>query len=237
MREFTDIVLILLAAWMLLAGVSYWSHRQELGLSRAMLIASVRAPLQLLLLAFVLHWLFDIHSHWAQAGVISVFCLLAGYTAAGHHAHFKLAWIAASAGLIASCLLTLPWLVLTGAIHDNARTLIPMGSMVAANSMNAVAIMFDRLCSTSTNEAVVSMKDGLRTAMISNINMLKVVGVVHMPGIFVGMILAGSTVLAAASAQLVVLYMIVASSFSACVVSFFVLNYWHNRIPVSGVNE
>jgi len=53
-----------------------------------------------------------------------------------------------------------------------------------------------------------------------------VVGLVHMPGIFVGMILAGSPALTAATAQLVVLYMIVASSFSACMVSFLMMKYF-----------
>ena len=76
----------------------------------------------------------------------------------------------------------------------------------------------------------VTVKEGLRTAMISPINTLKVVGLVHMPGIFVGMILAGSTVFAAASAQLVVLYMIVASSFTACVVSFFMVKHLHKGV-------
>jgi len=225
-----DIITTLMAAWMLLAGVSYWSYRQELGLSKAMLIASVRAPLQLLLLAFVLHWLFDIQSHWAEAGIIALFCIFAGQTAASHHSNFRHAWIASSLGLMVACAITLPWLVLTGALDDNARTLIPMGSMVAANSMNAVAIMFDRLSPKDGGAAIVDVKEGLRTAMISPINTLKVVGIVHMPGIFVGMILAGSTVFAAATAQLVVLYMIVASSFAACVMSFLMIKHLQTNI-------
>lgn len=226
----TDIISILMAAWMLLAGVSYWSYRHELGLSKAMLIASVRAPLQLLLLAFVLHWLFDIQSHWAEAGIIALFCLFAGQTAAAHHNNVRHAFIAASVGLMAACVVTLPWLVITGALDDNARTLIPMGSMVAANSMNAVAIMFDRLSPKEAGAPFVNIKEGLRTAMISPINTLKVVGIVHMPGIFVGMILAGSTVFAAATAQLVVLYMIVASSFTACVLSFLMMKHLQKSI-------
>lgn len=223
-----EVVVTIMAAWLLLATVGYWAHRQELGLTKEMLIASVRAPLQLLLLAFVLHWLFDIQSHWAQAGIILGFCILAGYTSAAYHHRFAHAWFASSLGLAVACLLTLPWLIFVQAFEDNARTLIPLGSMVAANGMNAISIMFERL--KPMEGVAATIKEGLRTAMISPMNTLKVVGLVHMPGIFVGMILAGSTVFAAASAQLVVLYMIVASSFTACVVSFLMVKHLHKGV-------
>ncbi|MDQ7001832.1 MAG: ABC transporter permease [Ghiorsea sp.] len=219
-----DVVVTIMAAWLLLAATGYWAHRQALGLTKAMLIASIRAPLQLLLLAFLLHWLFDIQSHWAEAGIILGFCILAGYTSASYHPQFTHAWISSSFGLAVACLVTLPWLIFVQAFEDNARTLIPLGSMIAANGMNAVAIMFERLKPVE-GRAATTMKEGLRTAMISPINTLKVVGLVHMPGIFVGMTLAGSTVFAAASAQLVVLYMIVASSFTACVISFLMMKH------------
>ena len=221
--DFTDTLTTVVAAWLLLAGVSYWSHKHELGLYKELLIASVRAPVQLFVLALVLHWLFDIQSHWAQAGVIFGFCIIAGYTAAGYHHSRNHAWTAAIVGLACSALVTLPWLVTAKALADDARTLIPLGSMLVANAMNAVSIMYERM--KPIENSTVSMKEGLRAAMISPTNTLKVVGLVHMPGIFVGMILAGSTVMAAASAQLVVLYMVVASSFTACVVSFLVMKH------------
>ncbi|WP_038246978.1 ABC transporter permease [Ghiorsea bivora] len=224
-----EVVATIMAAWLLLVAVGYWAHRQALGLTKDMLIASVRAPLQLLLLAFVLHWLFDIQSYWAQAGIILGFCILAGYTSAGYHYRFGHAWLSSSFGLAVACLVTLPWLIFVQAFEDNARTLIPLGSMVAANGMNAISIMFERVKPVE-GVAVTTVKEGLRTAMISPINTLKVVGLVHMPGIFVGMILAGSTVFAAASAQLVVLYMIVASSFTACVVSFLMMQHLHKGV-------
>ncbi|MDQ6989315.1 MAG: ABC transporter permease [Mariprofundaceae bacterium] len=218
------------AAWLLLAGISYWTHQQQLGLSRQMLIASVRAPLQLLVLALLLHWLFDIESPWAQAGIIAGFCILAGHTAAQHHQRIRHAWLASSFGLICACSLTLPWLVFSQALQADSRTLIPIGSMVAANGMNAIAIMFERLKTSPHHQPAITIKQGLHTAMIAPINTLKVVGLVHMPGIFVGMILAGSSVLAAISMQLIVLYMIVASSFTACVVSFLMMKHFDKGV-------
>ena len=229
---FLETLISIFAAWLLLAGVSYWANQQKLGLSKDILIASVRAPLQLMALALVLHWLFDIQSHWGQAGIILGFAILAGHNAASFHQHFRHAWIGASVGLAAACLVTLPWLVFVGAFEDTSRAIIPLGSMIAANGMNAVSIMYERLKPAQGQKAA-TIKEGLHTAMISPINTLKVVGLVHMPGIFVGMILAGSTVFAAASAQLVVLYMIVASSFTACVVSFLMVKHLHKDVVES----
>ncbi len=219
--ELSDTLIKLMAAWLLLFGAALWARREGLKLSRRMLIASLRGLVQLLILAFILHWVFDIQSHIAQGLLVLGFCVLAGYTSAGHHAERQHAWLAASTGLTCACLVTLPWLAASGAISADTRTLIPLGSMVAANGMNAISIMFER----QSGGGVAS--DSMRTAMIPTIDTLRVAGLVHMPGIFVGMTLAGSPPLAAASAQLVVLYMIVASSFTACMVSFLMMNHFN----------
>ncbi|MDQ6960810.1 MAG: ABC transporter permease [Mariprofundaceae bacterium] len=217
--QLSDTLIKLMAAWLLLFGAALWARREGLKLSKRMLIASLRGLVQLLALAFVLHWVFDIQSHMAQGLIVIGFCVLAGHTSAGHHPGKKHAWLAASTGLICACLATLPWLAVSGAINANARTLIPLGSMVAANGMNAISIMFERQSGGDAG-------DSMRTAMIPTMDTLRVAGLVHMPGIFVGMTLAGAAPMAAASAQLVVLYMIVASSFTACMVSFLMMNHF-----------
>jgi len=79
--------------------------------------------------------------------------------------------------------------------------------------------MFERLKSGG------QVGDGLKMAMIPTLDTLRLVGLVHMPGIFVGMILAGATATDAAVAQLTVLYMIIASSFTACLISFLCMNH------------
>jgi putative ABC transport system permease protein len=214
-----DTLIKLLAAWMLLGGAALWAWHERLGLSRRMLIASLRGLLQLLALAFILHWIFDIQSHLAQALIIIGFCIMAGHNSASHFDGSRLAWLASAGGLICACLITLPWLAVSGSIADDTRTLVPLGSMVAANGMNAISIMLERLKSGS------NAGDGLKTAMIPTIDILRMVGLVHMPGIFVGMVLAGAPAFDAAVAQLIILYMIITSSFTACLVSFLLMNH------------
>ena len=224
-EAWADALTTLLAAWLLLAGAALWSHRQRLGLSRAMLIASARGLVQLLALALVLQWIFDLRHPLGQWTLIAAFCMLAARTSAAHHPLPSLAWRASSLGLFAACLATLPWLILTHAIDNNSRTLIPLASMIAANGMNAISLMFHRMAEQG------NAQDGLRAAMIPPVDTLRVAGLVHMPGIFVGMVLAGAPAWAAASAQLTILYMIVASSFTACVVTMLLMQHWMKAKP------
>jgi len=219
-----DTLMVLLAAWLLMAGASLWSRQLELGLEKPMLLASLRGLLQLIALAFALHWIFGIESHIAQISVITAFCVLAAWNSAGH-AHITnlpkwQVWLSISLALMMACVFTLPWLAFSGAVDNSTRVLIPIGSMVAANGMNAVSLMLHSM----RDDAPISQ--GIKTAMIPSVDMLKMVGLVHMPGIFVGMILAGAAPLDAASAQLVVLYMIVASNLAACIVSFLMISYF-----------
>ena len=208
----------LLAAWLLLLAASLWAGREKLGLTKRMLMASIRGLLQLLIVASVLHFIFDINHPGAQAGIILLLCLIAARISAGHFSATRPAWISAATGLVVACLLTLPWLVFFGAISSESRALIPLASMVVANAMNAVSLMLDRIDSGQDAAA------GIRGALIPPVDTLRVVGLVHLPGIFVGMLLAGAAPLEAAGAQLVVLYMIVASTFTACVTCRHMLN-------------
>ncbi|MFQ5582046.1 MAG: ABC transporter permease, partial [Mariprofundaceae bacterium] len=182
-----------------------------------------RGLVQLLVLASVLHLIFDIKHTAAQSAIIVLLCIIAARVSAGHHADTRKAWFATATGLTASCLVTLPWLVYSGAISGETRALIPLGSMVAANGMNAVSLMFNRMADES------GLATGVQASLIPSVDTLRVVGLVHMPGIFVGMLLAGSPPLEAASAQLVVLYMIVASCFTACIVSSYMLTRLQDR--------
>jgi len=225
--EIVETLIPLTAAWLLLAGAALWAKRENLGISKRMLIASFRGLAQLLILAFVLHWIFDIHSHLAQALIIAGFAVMAGHNSARYRegGRYKYgAWLSSSTGILCGCAVTLPWLALTGTIEADTRTIIPLGSMIAANAMNAISIMYERMGSEG------KAGEGIRTAMIPTVDTLRVVGLVHMPGIFVGMILAGAAPLAAASAQLIVLYMIVASSLTSCIVSLLMNNHFNKAV-------
>jgi putative ABC transport system permease protein len=101
--------------------------------------------------------------------------------------------------------------------------------MIIGNSMNAIAISLDRLFSdllrrrsevelliclgATGKEASVDMyRDAIKAGMIPSINAMMGVGVVFIPGMMTGQILAGSDPLVAVKYQIVVMLMLVAST-------------------------
>ena len=106
---------------------------------------------------------------------------------------------------------------------------IPLGGMIIGNAMNAITIALDRLFSdlcqhraeielslslgASYQEATHSvMRDAVNAGMIPSINALMTVGLVSLPGMMTGQILAGTDPLIATKYQIVVMLMIVAAT-------------------------
>ncbi len=106
---------------------------------------------------------------------------------------------------------------------------IPLSGMIIGNSMNAITIALDRLFSdirkqrdqvelalclgATYQEATMSIfRDTIRAGMIPSINALMTVGLVSIPGMMTGQILAGSNPVIAIKYQIIVMLMLVAST-------------------------
>ncbi len=131
---------------------------------------------------------------------------------------------------------TITVMTLAGVIDRAAASLIPLGSMLIANAMNANALAFDRfraelqshigeietaLSLGAAPEATVQpyVRHALRASLIPAVDNLRSLGIVWIPGIMAGMILSGSTPLYASIYQFVVLAMIFGSAGLTCMFS------------------
>lgn len=109
------------------------------------------------------------------------------------------------------------------------RYFIPLGGMIIGNSMNAVSITLDRMLSdiksfrqeielsfclgATYQEATTDiLRNAIKAGMIPSINALMTVGLVSLPGMMTGQILAGSPPLTAVKYQIVVMLMLAAST-------------------------
>jgi putative ABC transport system permease protein len=107
--------------------------------------------------------------------------------------------------------------------------LIPIGGMVAGNSMSSLAVALERLLADlRSKRGVVEMRlclgatdweasrdiasDAVKAGMIPSINAMMGVGVVFLPGMMTGQILAGADPMASVRYQIVVMLMLAASS-------------------------
>ena len=117
---------------------------------------------------------------------------------------------------------------------------IPLGGMIAGNSMNAISVCLERLLTglrerretielalalgASYREATADLlADAVRAGMIPSINALMTVGLVSLPGMMTGQILAGVSPAAAVRYQIVVMLMLVASTAIGAVVVAYVV--------------
>ena len=106
---------------------------------------------------------------------------------------------------------------------------IPLGGMIAGNSMNAITLALERLFAdlrdgcdrvelalslgATYQEATAEMvRQAIKTGMIPSINALMTVGLVSLPGMMTGQILAGSDPVVAILYQIVVMLMLVAAT-------------------------
>lgn len=208
-------ILVAFAVWM--------SLRQKLGVEREIAIAMVRALVQMLLVALVIGFVFE---QLAWSGVFLLVMLgVATWTSGGRMKglpnRFQIAGIAialaAGVGLLV--------LFGAGAFPVEPRYLIPLGGMLIGNSMNTVSLAAARMRDDVQSKRMeiearlalgVSGRRALRPyvrkaalqALVPMIDATKNVGLVTLPGAFVGMILGGASPREAAQVQLVVMFML-----------------------------
>jgi|SRR2546423_3478476 len=223
-----------LSAWqlalasLLVVVVIAVSVMQRLGLERDLVIGAVRTIVQLYLVGLILAAVF------AAATWYWVVLILVVMTAVATHAAVSRLgrplpgayWIAAAA-LSVSTTATLAWVI--GVIVQvrpwwEPQYIIPIAGMILGNSMTSAALAGDRLQSDlrarrdevearlalgfSGREALQPLVRGaLRAAMIPTVNVMMTVGVVQLPGMMTGQILAGSSPLLAIRYQIVVVFM------------------------------
>ena len=223
-----------LSAWQLalalplVIAVIVVSVRQRLGLERDLVIGTVRAVVQLYLVGVILAAVF------AAATWYLVVLILVVMTAVATHAAVSrlsrplpgASWIAATA-LSVSTAATLAY-VMGAVVHVRPwwepQYIIPIAGMILGNSMTSAALAGDRLQSDlrarrdevearlalgfSGREALQPLvRAALRAAMIPTVNGMMTVGVVQLPGMMTGQILAGSSPLLAIRYQILVVFM------------------------------
>ena len=215
----TDVLLALV----LVALAIVLSRAQRLGLESELVVSVLRAIIQLGALTAVIHVVFD---HLGLAGVFLVVMLAAAAYTSGRRLRgvSGALWLAAMT-IGASALVAMSILFGTGVFPLEPQYLIPIGGMLIGNSMTAVSLAGARLRDEITDKrleiesrlalgvpARVALRPYARRAaaasLIPTIDSTKNVGLIFLPGAFVGMMLAGASPTEAAEVQLVVLFML-----------------------------
>ena len=205
-----------------------WWHP---GLLAPVVSGIIRSFVQLSLLGFALVWLFEIHNLWGLLAILGGMTLFASHTAAVRTGLPRGFWYAALI-LTLSAFPLLALLVATDFITPTPAQLIPLGGMILGNTLNAHSLFADRaageirgrlgeaegyiaLGTPLRRSLLPMMRAAAKTAATPLLNNLQTVGIVLIPGMAVGMLLAGADPAAAIFAQLVILYAILLATFLA----------------------
>lgn len=216
----------------LLALLSEWLR---LGLGRELLVAGVRTTVQLLLVGIVLKVLFaNVHLGWVLATAM-VMLLAAGREIVARQRHCYSGawgfWLGTGALFVSSFTVTVLALVVIVGPEPwyEPQYAIPLLGMLLGNTMTAISLALDRLKESAWNhrhaiEARLCLgaswqqaigdirRDAMRVGMIPIINAMAVAGIVSLPGMMTGQILAGSPPVEAVKYQILVMFLIAAGT-------------------------
>lgn len=217
------------------------SRKERLGLEKELLIGSFRAVVQLTTIGFVLTYVFDAASPWLTTLLLVLMVYNATAVAAkrgqGIAGVRMISYVAMAAGLA----VTLSVLVAFGTVQYQPSQVIPISGMIVGNAMVALGIAFGRLkdgfrqrrdeveaklcLGAPPLEAARSLvQDSVRAAMLPTVDSMKTVGIVQLPGMMTGLILAGASPLLAIKYQIMVSFMLAGAvaiaAFIACFAAY-----------------
>ena len=225
-------------AFILVLIPAFLSFKLSIGIEKEIVINSIRAFLQLTVLGFVLGFLFKIKNPLWYIPILFLMFLYAAYIAK-KRTNYKFLPAFLSIGF--ATLIILIIMVTLKIISLKPYQFIPIAGMIIGNSLNTYTLTIERLkreitlqkeviesfisIGASLKEAYkIMQKEAIKAALIPVNNMLQTIGIVAIPGITTGMLLAGASPLKAVSYQIIIMYMLVSINlFSALFGSMFYL--------------
>lgn len=217
--------------FVLIAGVT--SVVYQLRLERDLLVGTLRTVAQLLVVGYLLQFVFDLENPLL---ILLLYLWMLFWAAQAVHGRVREANISifGPTFMTMAVTFTLITVMVTKVVVQvepwyRPQYFIPLGGMIAGNAMNAIALALERLLKGLRQQraevelilslggnwqeaAVAIRRDAIRAGMIPSINALMTVGLVSLPGMMSGQILAGVDPSQAVRYQILVMLMLVGAT-------------------------
>lgn len=200
------------------------SYKEGLHIIKDLIVATLRAVVQLIILGFLLHYIFKINDKWLLVLCVFVIIVNASWNTISrsspvmHHV-FLISFVAIFVGTA----LPLVGTIATGAIQFTANEVIPIGGMLANNGLIAINLAYQNLdrafvqdgtniesklslAATTKLASKGAIRESIRLAIVSTIDSVKTYGLVSIPGMMTGLIIGGVPPLQAIKFQLLVVF-------------------------------
>lgn len=232
----------LIVAAILVVASAGLSLALKLGIHRSMLISAARMVVQLLIVGLLLRSIFAMTNPWITAGLVALMILAASYeVSARQQRKLAGAWnfIVSGAAVSASTLFVSLFALTSVAMTQDwtaPQVAIPIAGIVLGTSMNAASVgltaLMDGLVADrdaiearlalghSKRQAVQKlMQRAAHTGTINVINQMAGAGIITLPGIMSGQVLAGQDPLIAAQSQIFLMFLLGAVSTASIVIA------------------
>ena len=228
----------LLMATELIAMAVIVSYQQKMRLEVEILHSALRAVVQLVVVGYVLHFIFGADHPLFTGGVLLVMLISAAVNGGKRgEGIIHAPWIAGvSIGI--GAVITLAILLGANVLSFTPYQMIPVGGMVMSGAMVAVGLCFRQITTSFKSRQqeiqiklalgatpMQSCKAILRAALIFSlqptIDSAKTLGIVSLPGMMTGLILAGMSPMEAIKYQIIVIFM----SFSTISIAIAIAGY------------
>ncbi|MBO6199812.1 MAG: iron export ABC transporter permease subunit FetB [Psychrobacter sp.] len=223
------IIIVILLSW-----------RLRLQLTKTLLMAAVRTVVQLSFIGLILAWIFAREQWYEVLVILTIMTLIAGSAAKNRvKRHYKglftdtLLAVSASGILVTAIAIVMilqvqPWytpqfvIPILGLILGNSLTAISLTSNQLINAFHEQQGRIEMMLSLSARpfEAVHEpIRSAIINGMTPTLNSMLVVGIVSLPGMMTGQILAGADPTQAVRYQIVTMFLICVSSMLGCTIS------------------
>ena len=204
-----------------------------LRLERRLLIAAVRTVVQLLLVGQVLAWVFRSRHWYVALAMMTLMTVIAGLAASrrGERAYRGMradgmasiwisSWLVTAFGLFVIIRIR-PWyepqyaIPILGMVLGNTLTGVSLGLERITEELTAHRAQVDLLLALGASRWEAARRpavQAVRAGMIPTLNAMSIVGVVSLPGMMTGQVLAGQSPVEAVRYQIVVMFLIAAAS-------------------------
>ncbi|EOD3740232.1 iron export ABC transporter permease subunit FetB [Staphylococcus aureus] len=200
------------------------SYKEGIHIIKDLIVATLRAVVQLIILGFLLHYIFKINDKWLLVLCVFVIIVNASWNTISrsspvmHHV-FLISFVAIFVGTA----LPLVGTIATGAIQFTANEVIPIGGMLANNGLIAINLAYQNLdrafvqdgtniesklslAATTKLASKGAIRESIRLAIVPTIDSVKTYGLVSIPGMMTGLIIGGVPPLQAIKFQLLVVF-------------------------------
>jgi putative ABC transport system permease protein len=227
----TDLVI----AAVLVGLLALLSLRLKTGISLQLLVAAARTAIQLSLIGLVLKVLFaNVHLGWVSLMAVFMLLVAGREVMARQERRFK-GWWGYAVGTFSMFLssFTVTVFALVVILGDTPwytpQYAIPLLGMLLGNTMNGISISMDRLTHAAWeqrgviearlmlgerwDEAISEIRrQAIRSGMIPIINAMAAAGIISLPGMMTGQILAGAAPVDAVKYQILIMFLITAGT-------------------------